>query len=198
MKPLRRFVGAHKWKMLLYVFFVIGFVDMHYQELNALIRSMSSPAAQTPLHQYVRRSVEGTLGIERHSLADADKRAPEPREQRKRLRLVRRTTAEWSTLTTEQPIVCEFSANCNQGTCVAAADNVSYCECDDGYLSLDAEGNPSLVPCDYKQVSKLALFLISFFVGICGVDWVWVVLTSPSASLPRAMAATFALALPKA
>ena len=94
-----------------------------------------------------------------------------PKAQSRVHRLVRRYMAESpTTLSTSVPIACEYSADCNQGTCVLDR-NIRYCECDAGYLSRDADGAPSSVPCDYKQLTSLAMFLISFFVGGCGIDW---------------------------
>ena len=40
------------------------------------------------------------------------------------------------------------------------------CVCDKGYITWKKSG-----PCSYKQENKLTSFLISFFVGVLGIDW---------------------------
>ena len=40
------------------------------------------------------------------------------------------------------------------------------CKCDEGYITWQTSG-----VCAYKQESKLAAFLLSFFLGSLGVDW---------------------------
>ena len=74
--------------------------------------------------------------------------------------------------TTTSEISCEYDVDCNNGVCfLNERTNESYCECDAGWKSLNDNGDPTDIPCDYDQLSWLAALLISIFVGGCGVDW---------------------------
>jgi hypothetical protein len=43
---------------------------------------------------------------------------------------------------------------------------MKVCQCNDGYITWQTSDI-----CAYKQISKLAAFLVSFFFGPLGVDW---------------------------
>ena len=128
---LKRMLARQKWKFLFYFFFVIGFVELNYQQLNGIIRSVSAPPK--PIHLVRRRATETSVN-------------------------------------TQVEFECEYDSYCNQGTCTRGPGNISYCECDLGYLSLNEDGEPASYPCDYKQLKAVTMFLISFFAGLCGVD----------------------------
>ncbi len=63
---------------------------------------------------------------------------------------------------------CNTTSQCGSGQCLPVNDGptVTYqCVCNSGYISTD--GNI----CNYEQKEKLTAFLLSFFVGVLGVDW---------------------------
>jgi hypothetical protein len=62
---------------------------------------------------------------------------------------------------------CSEDLYCIRGKCLQTSLNVSSCFCDHGWaLSKSASQG-----CIYPQKSKLAAFLLSFFVGGFGADW---------------------------
>jgi hypothetical protein len=54
---------------------------------------------------------------------------------------------------------CDSDKNCGNGKCVN-----SGCRCNDAYITVDNN------ICNYHQLSGLTTFLLSIFLGICGVD----------------------------
>ena len=66
---------------------------------------------------------------------------------------------------TEHP--CVRDSDCGEGSCKQDGNSVFYyCECDDGWID-DTDGKI----CAYEQKPELTSFLLSFFVGVIGVDW---------------------------
>jgi len=73
------------------------------------------------------------------------------------------------------PIFCKNVFDCSiNGQCVPFNNETSICKCNTNYISVTVADyllDNTLTPCNYKQKTKLELFLESFFVGIFGVDW---------------------------
>lgn len=60
---------------------------------------------------------------------------------------------------------CTVSADCNHGSCLPDGPETWSCVCDN--LWTDKDGGK----CNYEQKSKLAAFLLSFFLGFFAIDW---------------------------
>ena len=69
-----------------------------------------------------------------------------------------------SVLQDNTKFTCERNRDCGNGTCFDD-EGEKYCVCDGNYINY--EGGV----CNYHQVDKLTMFLVSFFVGPLGVDW---------------------------
>jgi len=67
--------------------------------------------------------------------------------------------------------ICSSDVNCGypNGECV-----LNECICSKGWIIRDQSG------CIYQQKSKLIAFLLSFFVGIFGVDWFYLSCSNPA------------------
>jgi len=69
---------------------------------------------------------------------------------------------------------CWYNSDCNHGECDwedvdingQHVGNATVCSCDSGWISRSAGD-----PCNYHLYSMLVAFLLSFFIGSCGVDW---------------------------
>nr|QYA18334.1 TM2 domain protein [Clandestinovirus] len=78
---------------------------------------------------------------------------------------------------------CNFDRDCGNGTCYN--DNgEKYCKCNGNYISVDNG------ICNYHQIDKLTMFLVSFFVGFLGVDW-FLAIVNPSVGLSAYAAVCF-------
>lgn len=74
--------------------------------------------------------------------------------------------------TNNDRIECYSNNNeCGNGYCCIGYFNTSvgFCNCNSRYVNIDT--GVTIIPCDYKQKSKLKAFLLSFFVGGFGTDW---------------------------
>ena len=62
--------------------------------------------------------------------------------------------------------VCSTNIDCKHGICYNST--IGYqCQCERGWIH--SKSDPKI--CDYQQKSKLAVFLLSFFLGGFGGDW---------------------------
>lgn len=68
----------------------------------------------------------------------------------------------FQTQNSSSKLICSSDVNCAfpNGQCL-----LNQCICSKGWIIRDQSG------CTYQQKSKLTAFLLSFFVGIFGVDW---------------------------
>jgi TM2 domain-containing membrane protein YozV len=71
-----------------------------------------------------------------------------------------------SLTTAQQTNACVTNADCGQGFCNTNM-TVAVCVCNRGWTYARDGSNR----CTYEQKSKLAAFLLSFFVGGLGADW---------------------------
>jgi hypothetical protein len=82
--------------------------------------------------------------------------------------LILKTTAQQN-LVSKLSKFCSTGFDCGQGICDEIKTNFS-CKCEHGWTySRQARGNET--KCDYQQKSKLAAFILSFFLGGLGADW---------------------------
>jgi hypothetical protein len=67
----------------------------------------------------------------------------------------------------QSSFICNSDSECGNGVCQLKSTDVetNSCICNRYYTSSNGQ------PCNYKQKGKLETFLISFFVGILGIDW---------------------------
>lgn len=56
---------------------------------------------------------------------------------------------------------CSFDYDCGRGIC-----QMNICQCNPGYMTWRF-----MEVCEYEQRKKLTAFLLSFFVGVFGIDW---------------------------
>ena len=73
-------------------------------------------------------------------------------------------TSAQQNITARQSVPCTNDLFCVQGICPA---NQTICICNRGY-TFDRENG---IKCTYQKKSKLAAFLLSFFIGGLGADW---------------------------
>ncbi len=66
-------------------------------------------------------------------------------------------------------LICSTNLNCGSpnGECI-----LNQCICSRGWIIIDQSG------CTYQLKSKLTAFLLSFFVGVFGVDWFYLSVTN--------------------
>lgn len=75
------------------------------------------------------------------------------------------TTAEQN-ISSKLLRTCSSDFSCIHGICYTD-QNISSCLCERGWTS--SRNQPDV--CTYQQKSKLAAFLLSFFLGAFGADW---------------------------
>ncbi len=76
-------------------------------------------------------------------------------------------TAAEENVTSKVLKACSEDFDCVRGRCVETSMNTSSCLCERGWTL--SQNEPYI--CTYQQKSKLAAFLLSFFLGGFGADW---------------------------